>query len=212
MQKLPTAVALLLGMTVSSAFADVPALGGIFAEGAFGNVEYGVPDNYFNFNDGFSHATGLRALVGVNFKREDKNRVSAEAFASSLRPAEVKETYTDAIGTYEGKGELSMNAVGGGLRLGKSWQDISLYGRAGVFRWTVKGTLSYSGSNINTGEQLPGDSDASENGLGVYGGLGAQWFLTSNVYLGAEWTYYPVDLEGEDIHVNVGSATFGLSF
>jgi len=215
MRKLSSAVALFLGINVTSAFAGVPAIdaGNIYIEGSFGNVEYGVPDEFFNFDDGFDHASGYRVIGGLGFKRSDKNSVSFEGLYLKFNEAKLEESYTDASAVYTGTAKLSMDGLGLGLRLARNWEDFFLYTRIGLYRWDLEANLAIETDVIDSDD---GDSilevSASEDGVDPYIGAGVHWFLTDNFFLGAEWTYYPADLEGDDIRVNVGSITGGINF
>ena len=77
--------------------------------------------------------------------------------------------------------------------------QFEAYGRAGVFAWDAEAK----------------DSDgfsASDDGTDVYFGIGAAYKITNQVSLGAEWTRYAFEGDGDDFDVDTFGAKLKFNF
>lgn len=77
--------------------------------------------------------------------------------------------------------------------------QFEAYGRVGVFTWDaeVKGSDGFS---------------ASDDGTDVYFGIGAAYKISEQVSLGADWTRYTFESDGDDVDVDAFGAKLKFNF
>lgn len=149
--------------------------------------------------------TGLDGEPGVSVDEEDVF-FSIGAGYSFNKMFAIEAGYIDL-----GEAEASVPAVGytatvtaDGFYFGprltlEITPQFEAYGRIGMFAWDAEGK----------------DSDgfsASDDGTDVYFGIGAAYKISDQVSLGADWTRYTLESDGDDLDVDAFGAKLKFNF
>jgi OOP family OmpA-OmpF porin len=161
-----------------------------FVELGFGqsdmDVDFGFPsqdtkDTTFNISGGWMFTPMIGIEIGYRDLGEAGGSITGPGGAGSV--------------TFEAEG-FQLGAVGR-IPLGSS--AFSIVPRVGLFKWDVKGRGVVNGVQV---------SSLDEDGTDLYFGVGADYSINKNLYLGAHWARFDLD----DVDVDVIELRVGWRF
>jgi hypothetical protein len=148
--------------------------------------------------------SGLDGVPGVSVDDEDvffsigggynfNNMFAAEAGYIDLGEASVSNIFGD-------KATISADGFyfGPRLTIGVT-EQLDAYARIGLLAWDAEVTSNFG---------LSGQDDGTD----VYFGIGAAWNLSPQFAVGADWTRYATESDGEDMDVDAFGAKLKFNF
>ncbi|MBV1881792.1 MAG: porin family protein [Pseudomonadales bacterium] len=164
-----------------------------YVEVSFGNIQYNTPQDFFFTGDSYDNPTNIQILVGTHFKRSDKKIISVEGFYNIMGESDSNHR----INSTTRNASIEASTFGAGLRLGKPiGESFILSTRFGLHLWQIEGTSNQA----NTEDSITGEG-ADENGIGAYIGVNLSYTLSKQLFISAGGQAFPMDIEGNNIHV-----------
>ena len=161
----------------------------------------------FGINDSF-HMSGVVLGLGLGYDVPVSKTVSLGVdIEASEATTSRKESLVGNFDGFDIDGSAKLSAgrdlyAGGRLTVAVS-PKVNLYLKAGYTNARIKGRLK------GTVDGIAVDESDGANGDGVRGGVGAQFAVSGNTYLGVEYRYSNYE---SDFTRNQLAATFGLRF
>ena len=164
-----------------------------YVEVAFGNVQYNTPDDFLFSGDNYDNPTNLQILVGTHFKRDDNKIISLEGFYNIIGEGESVRT----VNSTSRKASIDSSAFGAGIRIGRPMgESFVLSTRFGLHFWQVDGVSSQTSQSTTIF-----GAGADENGIGLYGGINLSYIINRQLFLSGGGQVFPMDIEGNNIHI-----------
>jgi hypothetical protein len=164
-----------------------------FIELSVGNMHYNTPDHFFFAHDTYDNVGNVQIVIGTNLNQGKTHVISFEGFLTSLGETTAIRTVNGFVNT----ASINTTTAGTGIRLGQFiGESLILSTRFGIHYWQVNGERSQTSGNTN----IPGPKE-NEDGVNWYGGLHLSHKLNQHISISAGGQVFPMDIDGQNIHL-----------
>lgn len=201
----------ILTLALTGAASSVSAQGVyLFADAGRSDFDVGSADGFSIDDTDTFYGVGLGYSFNEYFALEAGYADLGETSVSTRSPISTNLYGSDI--TLDGKMSVDANGffygIRGDLPLSESF---GLFARLGVFHW--QSDLDMSGTISIDGESVSGNaSEKLDDGSDPYVGLGADYGITKNLSVNAQWNRYMLDVADEDLDIDTLSLGIAYHF
>lgn len=181
----------------------------VFGDVGQSDYDLGAPGTGFTVDETDTmYNIGLGYRFNENFAVEVGYTDLGEASIATTAP--VSGTLFGSNFSADGRADIETDGFFLGLRGDLPVSDsVNLFAKAGLINW--ESDVTFTGTFTLGADSFSGTAGAElADGTDPYFGFGADWKLSENFAINAQYTMYKLDVDGEDLDID--GLTVGLSY